>query len=180
MNRQASWPGIALLLGAFAGLCSVFALVVTGAQAWQEHAEAHWPGLTARIEKCGVQVYTQRPEAYRIDCTISYLANGESIVSRVHSRSTPAPRRVLFSQNPAEQLDQMQSWVDAHPPGSWIGVHVDPKHPANAVLLHSTMPLSGPGTPANLKVLAFFVALSAVLVTAGVIGRSAQLRTSAN
>jgi hypothetical protein len=42
------------LLVVFSGLCTIFVLVATAAQAWQEHAQARWPEVTARVEKCGL------------------------------------------------------------------------------------------------------------------------------
>jgi hypothetical protein len=94
-----AFAGLVLLV-LFTGLCSMFALVVTVAQGWQEHAQARWPGTTAFVQRCGLDIYTQKREAYWIDCRIRYLVDAEEIVTKVHSRSTPAPRRVI-SQHPA-------------------------------------------------------------------------------
>jgi hypothetical protein len=41
------WLGLIVLV-VLLGLCTTFALVVTAAQAWQEHAQARWPEVTAR------------------------------------------------------------------------------------------------------------------------------------
>jgi hypothetical protein len=139
-------------LGLFAGLCSIFALVVTAAEGWQEHAQAQWPEATARVQGCGVDLYTHRSEAYWIDCRISYLVGGEEIVTEVHSRTTPAPSKVIW-QYPAAQIGLMQEWVDEHPPGTPIVVHYDPANHKKAVLLATDMPLGGRRTPANLRLL---------------------------
>lgn len=130
---QLVWLGVAGL-GLFMGLCSVFALVVTVAQGWQEHAQGQWPKATALVQRCGVDIYTNKPEAYWIDCRISYLVDAEEIVTEVHSRSTPAPRRVI-AQYPAMQVALMQDWVDAHPQGTPIPVHYDPANHKKAVLV---------------------------------------------
>jgi hypothetical protein len=61
-NSQLMWRGVVGPLGLFAGLCSTFALVVTMAEAWQEHAQAQWPVATARVERCGLHS-TSSPSA---------------------------------------------------------------------------------------------------------------------
>jgi hypothetical protein len=114
-----------------------------------------------------VDIYTHKPESYWIDCRISYLVGGlagdEEIVTEVHSRSTPAPRRVI-SQHPAMQIGLMQGWVDDHPPGTPIAVHYDPANHKKAVLVTTDMPLGGPRTPDNLRLLGFFAGSSALLL----------------
>ena len=159
---QVVWSGVAVL-GLFAGLCSIFALVVTVAEGWQEHAQSQWPEATERVQRCGVDIYTHRSESYWIDCRISYLVGGEEIATVVHSRSTPAPRRVI-SQNPGMQIGLMQEWVDAHPQGTPIAVHYDPANHKKAVLVTTDMPLGGPRTPDNLRLLGAFAGSSALLL----------------
>lgn len=176
---QAKWHGIAVavlgLLGLTAGLCTIFVLVVTGAEAWEENTQAQWPKTEARIEKCSVDIYTQEPEAYWIDCSISYKVRGEEVASHIHSRSTPAPRRVI-AQNPARQLDKLQEWVDQHPAGTSILVHYDPANQTKAVLVTTDIPLGGPRTMDNLKLLGLFAVSCAALLT---IARVARTRTVA-
>jgi hypothetical protein len=163
------------VLGLFSGLCTIFALVVTSALAWEEHAQARWPEATAHVERCGVDLYLHRPEAYWIDCSVRYVVAGEEIVSHVHSRTTPAPRRLLY-QYPAGQFERMQDWVDQHPQGTSVKVHYDPTNHQKAVLVQTDMPLGGPQTPNNLKLLGFFAVSCVVLVT---IARIARPRPSA-
>jgi hypothetical protein len=50
---QLIWLGLTVLV-ALSGLCTVFASVVTAAQAWQEHAQAQWPEVTAQVDSCGL------------------------------------------------------------------------------------------------------------------------------
>ena len=180
-KTPAGWRGWLLLLagffGLFAGLCTVFALVVTVAEAWVEHPQAQWPQATARVQRCGLDVYTHNPETYWIDCSVRYTVRGEDIVSHVHSHSTPAPRRVMWEYpDPAVRFDQMQEWVDQHPEGTPIAVHYDPANHKKAVLVTTDMPLGGPRTPGNLKLLRFCALSSAVLLT---IARVARPRTAA-
>jgi|SRR5208282_1047853 len=167
-QKQSTGRGLVLLLLAFfgltAGLCTAFALVVTAAEAWTEHAQAQWPRATAHVQRCGLDIYIHRPESYWIDCSVIYTVRGEDIVSHVHSLTTPAPRRVIW-QYPAGQFDLMQEWVDHHPEGTPIEVHYDPAKRSKAVLVVTDMPRGGPQTPNNLKLLGFFAVLSVVLLT---------------
>jgi len=46
---QLMYLGLAVLV-LLSGLCTIFASVVTAAQAWQEHAQARWPEVTGRVD----------------------------------------------------------------------------------------------------------------------------------
>lgn len=173
-ETQPKWRGFVALLGLFAGLCAVFALIVTAAEAWLEHAQAQWPEGLAQVQRCDLDVYTHKPEAYRIDCSLSYVVGGDEIISHVYSRSTPAPRRVIW-QYPPLQFERMQEWVDEHPQGTAIAVHYNPANNKEAVLIVTDMPLGGPRTPGNMKLVAFFAAISVVLLT---IARTTRLRSA--
>jgi hypothetical protein len=168
LQNLPKWRGLVLLLasflGLFAGLCTVFALVVTSAQAWQDHAHAQWPEAAALVQRCGLDIYMHKPESYRIDCSVSYTVRGEEIVAHVYSRSTPAPRRVIW-QSPPQQFETLQEWVDAHPKGTPIAVHYDPASHMKAVLVATDMPLGGPPTPGNLRLLGIAAASCLVLLS---------------
>ncbi len=100
-------------MGPFAGLCTVFALVVTVAEGWVEQGQAQWPQATARIQRCGVDIFTHNPESYWIDCSLSYTVRGREILSHVHSLTRPAPQRFVY-QYPPGQFERWQEWVDEH------------------------------------------------------------------
>ena len=176
--RQPRWWGWVGLMGLFAGLCTIFALIVTAAEAWQEHAQAQWPEVTARIQQCRVE-YSKGSQAgaldnrsgyYYIVCRISYLLGTEEIAAGVHSRSAPAPN-LLTKNDPWAKVNQLQSWVDAHPRGKPIAVHYDPANHRKAVLVATDMPLGGPRSPANLRLLGILAAASVVLLTIARIAR---------
>jgi hypothetical protein len=154
---------LASFFGLGAGLCTVFALVVTAAEAWQDQVRAQWAEASAQIQRCDLDVYTHNPESYRIDCAITYKVRGEQIVSHVFSRCTPAPRRVIW-QSPPNPFDLMQQWVDAHPAGKPIAIQYDPANAGKSVLVVTDMPLAGPTTPNNLKLLAVCAASCVVLL----------------
>jgi len=153
---------LASFLALLAVLCTLFALVLTAAEGWQEHAQARWPEAMARVQRCGVDIYQLE---YRwIDCSIRYAVSGEQIESHVHSLTTPTSRRLTW-QYPAGRIARMQEWVDEHPEGTPMAVHYDPSNPKNAVLVTTDMPRGGPRTPGNLRLLWGAALSSAVLLT---------------
>jgi len=156
-----TWRGFVALMGFFAGLCTMFALVVTVLEAWHEHPQAHWPEATATIQRCGVDV--QEGYCY-IDCRICYRVGAEEIVTNVRSRSTPSPDRIIW-EYPRAKTGQLQLWVDKHPQGTPITVHYDPVNQKKAVLVATDMPLGGPHTPSNMRLLRIAAATCAVLLT---------------
>jgi hypothetical protein len=169
LQNLPKWRGLVWLLasflGLFAGLCTVFTLVVTAAQASQDHAHAQWPEATAQVQRCDLDNYAHQPEWYRIDCSVSYTVRGEEIVSHVYSLSTPGPRRWEYPQQQLQQqLERLQEWVDAHPKGTPIAVHYDPASHRKAVLVVTDMPRGGPPTPGNLKLLGIAAASCVVLL----------------
>src|SRR6266436_4468571 len=84
-----STVGLISLLGLFAGLCTIFALVATIADAWREHVQQGWPLATATIQHCSLDPYLRKRVNYwHIDCRIGYLANSEETITRIRSRGT--------------------------------------------------------------------------------------------
>jgi len=163
------WRGVLMLLGGFAGLCSLFALVTTALGAWLEHREAQWPQATARIQKCDLRpISTGRRNSYHIDCLLNYQVGDEEFQARVYSHNAPGPQ---VWQYPQGQFERLQEWVDEHPKGTPIVVHYNPAHPKKLALVATDMPGGGPRTPSNLKVLYVTVAICAVLLVIASIGR---------
>jgi hypothetical protein len=147
----------------FSGLCAVVMLVATAAMAWQDRVHVQWPEATAQVEQCSLDPYEPDPKYYRIDCSISYTVRGEQIVSHIHSRTTPDPRRVIWESQPP-QFEKLQEWVDAHPQGTPIAVHYDPASHGKAVLVVTDMPLGGSQTPVSLWLLEVAAASCVVLL----------------
>lgn len=162
------WRKITVLLagffGLFAALATIFALIVTVAEGWQEHLQTRWPEVTAQVQRCSLDVYPFNSSYYWIECSIRYELLGQPIVSQVHSRTTPAPGRWI-SQYPTGQFNRMQRWVDAHPERTSIKVRYDPAHPDKAVPVATDMPRGGPRTPNNLKLLGICALSCVVLLT---------------
>jgi len=164
-----TWQGFAGLLGLFAGLCTIFALIVTVAEGWQEHSQAQWPEATAHIEKCYLhQSSTGRRDRYYIDCRLSYVVGAEEFVTKIYSGSAPS---ASVSQYPPNQIGPLEDWVDAHPQGMPIAVHYNPANPKKAVLVATDMPRGGPRTPNNLKLLGIAALICVVLLTIARVGR---------
>ena len=156
----ANLQGMVGLFGLFAGLCAVFARVVTGADMSQEYAQERWPAATATLQRCSVDPYYPfRSDGggvvWNIECRVSYPANDEQVQSRIRSRSARGDAEV----------EEMRRWVDQHRSGSAITVRYDPADHRSAVLTTTDMPYAGPRTPNNLRLLLIASVTCAVFLT---------------
>ncbi|HXY07711.1 MAG TPA: DUF3592 domain-containing protein [Terriglobales bacterium] len=159
---QLMWLGLIVLV-ALSGLCTIFAAVVTAAQAWQEHAQARWPEVTAHVDRCGLdQTSSGRREKYYIHCRLSYAVGAEQNVANVYSINVPSPN---VWQYPSNQIEPFVEWVGEHPPGTPIVVRYDPDNHTKVVLVANYMPWDGPRTPSNIKQLEVWAGSFLVLVT---------------
>lgn len=178
-NRPPLWIGILLLLGGFAGLCTIFSILVTAAIAWQEHRESLWPQITANVQQCSLNKVGSRSRSYGIECRISYVVNGKTIGSYVRSMSSPDPDAIIWEPHTGKALEtynQMQDWVDAHTAGTPIAVHYNPFNPTKAALVATDMPLGGPQTQRNISLTEFVATICVVLLGIGIIARHVSLR----
>ncbi len=159
-----------MLLGLFAGLCTIFALVATGIEAWQENSESKWPQTVAHVDRCYLhQSSTRKRDRYYIDCRLSYRVGTEQLAAHVYSARVPS-REV--AQYPPNQIGPLEDWVSAHPPGTEMAVRFDPEKHSKIVLVATDMPRSGgPHIANDLKLLGFFAALSVALLALGRVGR---------
>src|ERR1700722_17875180 len=131
------WAGLMLLV-LFLGLCTVFASVVTVAQAWQEHVQARWPEVTARVDECGLErTSSNRRGKFYIHFRFSYAGGGEQNMTNVYSTNVPAPE---IWQYPPNQIAAFEEWVDEHPQGTPIVVRYDPADHTKVVLVVPRMP----------------------------------------
>ena len=124
--RRPRWRGFVGLAACFAGLCTVFLLVVTAAEAWREHVQAQWPEATARVQRCAVEYYRESAgggsEGYFISCRVTYPAGAEAIVATIRSGRVLSPAW----PDPSAKIEWLNNWVDTHPPGTPIAVHYNP------------------------------------------------------
>ena len=153
--------GLALLV-VLSGLCTIFVGVVMAVQAWQEHEQARWPEVMARIERCELaRSSTGRRQMYYIHCRLSYAAGEGRNVANMYS--TRAPSREVW-QYPPNQIQPFVDWVNEHPAGTTITVRYDPRNPRKVVQAGDYMPRGGPRTPSNGKLLLFFAGSFVVLL----------------
>ena len=155
------WLGLMVLV-VLLGLCTIFALVVTAAQAWQEHAQARWPEVTARVDECGLNKTSSGPRRYYIDCRLSYAVGAEQNVTNVYSTNVPSPE---VSQYPPNQIAPFDEWVNERPQGTPIMVRYDPAGRKKAVLVTANMPRGGPQMPNNVKLLEILAGSFLVVLT---------------
>jgi hypothetical protein len=78
------------LLVLFSGLCTIFALVVTAAQVWQEHVQERGPEVTAHVDSCGLEQTSTGEDRYYILCEMSYAVGFERTVTTIHSKNAPS------------------------------------------------------------------------------------------
>ena len=175
---KANWIRLALMvLVLLTCLCTIFALLVTAAVAWTEHAEARWPEVTARVDRCGLdQTSSGRRESYYIHCRLSYAVGAEQNTATIYSVN--APSRAVW-QYPPNQIGPLEDWVAEHPPGTPIVVHYNPAHHAKAVLVTTDMPRGGPRTPSNVKLLKVCAGSFVILLTIARITRPRSFRQNA-
>jgi len=166
------WLGLTVL-GLLSGLCTIFAAVVTAAQAWQEHGEASWPELTARVEQCGLkQTSTGRRNGYYIRCRLSYSVGDDRTVATIYSRNVPS--RDVW-QYPPNQIEPFEKWVAEHPPGTPMEMRYDPAKHTKIVLMADYMPGGGPRTSSNIRLLGVCAGSFLVLLTISRVTRRARL-----
>ena len=128
----------------FSGLCTVFALVVTAAQAWHEHAQERWPEVTAHVDSCGLEPSSGK-DMYHIRCRLSYFVGGQQNVTTVYSSN------VGVWQYSRHQIGPLEQWIDGHPPGMPILVRYDPANHTEVVTTDKLV--GGFHTQSNIKLL---------------------------
>jgi len=144
------------LVGLFAGLCTIFALVATIADAWREHNQQGWPVATATIQHCSLDPYLRKRVTYwHIACGIKYLANGEETITRIRSRNTVVEA----------EIHAMNRWIAQHGSGASMQIQYDSADATNAVLTATDMPEAGPRIPSNVRLLLIALAVCVVMLT---------------
>lgn len=154
------------------GLCTIFVAVVTSAQAWQEHAQARWPEVTAHVDECRPQrTSTNGGSMLYIRCRLSYAVGDEQHAANIYSVNVPSPE---VWQYPPNQIASFEEWVDKHPPGTPIVVRYDPANHTKVALVATDMPRGGPRTPSDLKLLGVCAGGFLVLLAIARITRPAE------
>jgi hypothetical protein len=152
-----------VVLALLTGACTIFALVVTAAQAWQEHAEKSWPEVTAHVDTCRFERNSTRGRhKLYIACRFTYEVGAEQNAISIYSTCFPAPEVAAY---PPNQQKPFEDWLDAHPPGTPIALRYDPANHKKAVISADFMPRGGPHTQNNIKLLTFFALSFIVLLS---------------
>ena len=159
---QLMWLGLMVLV-ALSGLCTIFVSVATAAQARQEHAQARWPEVTARVDRCSLdRTSSNGRRKFYIHGRLSYAVGAEQNATNIYSTNVPAPE---IWQYPPNQIAPFEEWVDKHPQGAPIVVRYDPAEHTKVVLVATDMPQGGPRTPSNVKLLQVCAGSFLVLLT---------------
>jgi hypothetical protein len=125
-TRQTTASGVAALLGLFAGICTIFAGVVTFSDWREETALARWPVVAAVVERADVIASARAPKdggtLWHLRTRVRYETGGEA-------RTATLTSRTAFSEEEAEEL---QAWAAQHRKGSHVDVRYDPSQPNRA------------------------------------------------
>src|SRR5205823_9599384 len=105
-SRHTTLAGAVGLFGLFAGLCAIFALVVTVFQWRAERAQTKWPLVSASIEHAEVAEHATSKGAttWSLRYRVRYDADWQEHVATVSSPSTSA----------AGEAAAMRAWLAQH------------------------------------------------------------------
>jgi hypothetical protein len=174
-KSRLTWLGLMAFV-ALSGLCTIFAFVVTAAQAWQEHAHTRWPEVTAHVYRCGLEQTSIRlRQKYHIHCHLMYEVGAEQHVANFYSRNLPSPK---IWQYPPNQIGRLEKWVNDHPPGTPIFLRYDPADHTKMELVATDTPLGGPRLPSNVKQLEVWAGSFVSLLTLARLTRPRTFRQS--
>ena len=168
--------GLVALLSLFSGLCTIFVLIVTVADAWQEQQQQTWPETTATIERCSVNPHiplrsATRTPVWHIQCRIAYSVGSSEVKTSIRSRST--------TSSWGGSTQRMHQWITEHRSGTPIMIHYDTQKPTTAVLTATDMPYGGPTTPDDLKLLLIvFCSFVFLLLLAKYLRQTVNLRSA--
>ena len=155
--RHTTLAGAAGLFGLFAGLCAIFALVVTLFVWRAERAQAQWPLVSARIERAELveHVESNGGTSWALRYRVRYDADWQEHAASLSSRST----------SNASELAAMRAWLEQHRRGGRIDVRYDPAQPGHAVFASPNVPNSGSRMATNAAFIAGAAAACIILLT---------------
>ena len=111
-TRQMRASGFAGLFGLFAGLCAIFAGCVTLGDWHSKTTQAHWPLVSAVVDRADVVASPRAPKdgggtAWNLRARVRYELNGEQQMVTLTSHT-------IFSEADAAKL---QAWAARHRKG---------------------------------------------------------------
>jgi len=154
------------LLGLVAGLCAMLALFFTVADWRDETAQAHWPVVSALIERGGVDSHRAFQSGgggtyWQLRYRVRYEANGERVAT-LASRTTQSD----------EEVAKLHAWAAQHRRGGHIDIRFDPSQPGRAVFASTDVPNAGPRTGTDFQLL-----MIAATLCVGLLAMARHLRT---
>lgn len=153
-DNPASWRRLVFqasaVLAALAGLCTILASVATIMNARQEHAQAAWSQVTATIDNCKMAETSSASKRYNIRCRLEFMADSQQVRATVYSIDVPPADAAQYPRN---QIAPFIDWVNAHPPGTPLVVRYNPVQTSKVVLAGDYMPMGGPQTPNDIKLI---------------------------
>jgi hypothetical protein len=144
-----------LLMGLFAG----FVLIATAVDWRDETAQAHWPLVSAVIDR-GEVTATRRAQSngggmtWNLDYRVRFDLNGQEQIASI----------TLPGASSDSQRAEMQSWAARHRRGNHIDVRYDPSRPSRAIFASGAVPNAGPRTHSDLVLVMLFAMASVGLL----------------
>jgi hypothetical protein len=155
-TRRTTVSGVAGLIGLVAGLCTVFALVVTIMEWREEQARARWPIVHASIQNVAVDASrtSKRGTVWRLRCAIRYTVDGIEYSTTLHSRSASGDA----------EAQRMRDWAARHRRHDAIDARYDPQQPAQVVFADDDVPGAGPRSSSNIALTLIAAAVSVLFL----------------
>jgi hypothetical protein len=136
------------LFGLFAGLCAIFALLVTLFEWREERAQTNWPLASARIEQA--ELTAAGSLRYRVRYETEWQ-------ERVATLSTGSTTNQL-------ELARTRAWLAQHRRGGHVDVRYDPTRPDHVIFAAADVPNAAARTPNNVTLTAIAAIACVVLI----------------
>jgi hypothetical protein len=133
------------------GLCAIFVLIAAAVDWRDETAQAHWPLVSAVIDR-GEVTATRRAQSngggmtWKLDYRVRFDLNGQEQIASI----------TLPSANSESQAAELQSWATHHRRGDHIDVRYDPSRPSRVIFASATVPIGGPRKNSDLVLVMIF------------------------
>jgi hypothetical protein len=170
-RQSLTGAGLAALLGLFAGLCTIFAAIVTLVEWRDAHVQAGWPLVSAMVERADLVAVPRNSggggaTTWHLRYRVHYELNGTRRAATVMSRTA-------FSEADAAVL---QAWAGQHGKGQPVDVRYDPPRDSRAVFASTEVADAVNRLATDCKLLAMFAAAAAGLLA---LARYLRARASA-
>jgi Protein of unknown function (DUF3592) len=146
-------------LGLLMGLFAIFVLIAAAVDWRDETAQAHWPVVSALIDR-GEVTASRRAQSdgggmtWKLDYRVHFDLNGQEQIASIS----------LPSATSESQGAELQSWAARHRRGDQIDVRYDPSRPSRAIFASGAVPIAGPRTHSDLVLVMVFAVASVGLL----------------